>query len=88
MNNVKTTKAKDADDDGKKKRRETLNMSSNTPDQVSKKIGYIVDEFKCSHNNFQGILYVGPLAVVFLGRILLFEWTVVIKVRSRCYDYD
>jgi hypothetical protein len=64
----------------RKKPRETFVMSSNTPDQVSKKIGFIVDEFKCSHNNFHGILYVGPLAVIFLGRILLFEWTVVIKV--------
>ncbi len=58
--------------------RETIEVVKN-PDQVSQKIGYVVDEFKCCHNNFQGIIYAGPLAVVFLGRILLFEWTVVIK---------
>lgn len=51
----------------------------NNNDMILQKVGYIVEEFKCSHNNFQGILYVGPLAVVFLGRMLLFEWTVVVK---------
>jgi hypothetical protein len=36
-------------------------------------------QYKCVHNNFSGILYAGPLAIVFLGRIFFFEWTVVIK---------
>jgi hypothetical protein len=50
--------------------RETIEVVKN-PDQVSQKIGYVVDEFKCCHNNFQGIMYAGPLAVVFLGRTTL-----------------
>ena len=36
-------------------------------------------QHKCVHNNFSGILYAGPLALVFFGRIFFFEWTVVIK---------
>jgi hypothetical protein len=36
-------------------------------------------QYKCVHNNFSGTLYAGPLALVFLGRIFFFEWTVVIK---------
>lgn len=58
-------------------RRETIIPTN--PDTISKKLGYIVEEFKCNHNNFQGILYAGPLGLVFLGRFLLFEWTVVLK---------
>jgi hypothetical protein len=51
--------------------------SSNT---IESKIGgYIYDEFKCQHNNFTGLLKVGPLGIIFLGKFLLFEWTVVIK---------
>jgi hypothetical protein len=61
----------------KQPRRETI-IPTNL-DTIAKKIGYIVEEFKCNHNNFQGILYSGPLGLIFLGRILLFEWTVVLK---------
>lgn len=46
---------------------------------IDEKIGCRIEEYKCQHNNFTGILYVGPLGVVFLGRFLLFEWTVVLK---------
>jgi hypothetical protein len=56
----------------------TTTTSNPNNETILLKVGYIVEEYKCSHNNFQGILYVGPLAVVFLGRMLLFEWTVVI----------
>lgn len=46
---------------------------------IEEKIGCCLEEFRCQHNNFTGILYVGPLGIVFLGRFLLFEWTVVLK---------
>lgn len=46
---------------------------------MEEKIGYCLEEFRCQHNNFTGILYVGPLGAVFLGRFLLFEWTVVVR---------
>mmetsp|Transcript_58663 Transcript_58663/g.143467 ORF Transcript_58663/g.143467 Transcript_58663/m.143467 type:complete len:683 (+) Transcript_58663:179-2227(+) len=59
--------------------RKTMAINSGNVDEVSKKVGFIVDEFKCQHNNFSGILYCGPLGIVFLGRFLLFEWTVSIK---------
>jgi len=36
-------------------------------------------QFPCLHNNFSGTLYAGPIAIIFLGRIFFFEWTVVIK---------
>ncbi|KAL3909042.1 MAG: hypothetical protein SGILL_008248, partial [Bacillariaceae sp.] len=72
MNSISSSSIKPA-----RPRRDTIEVKG--PEQISQKIGYVVDEFKCTHNNFQGILYAGPLAVVFLGRILLFEWTVVIK---------
>ncbi|KAG7341301.1 protein of unknown function DUF4782 containing protein [Nitzschia inconspicua] len=68
----KTKKGTSIDDKSKTK-------SAKTNDLIFQKVGYIMEEFKCCHNNFQGILYVGPLAIVFLGRMLLFEWTVVIK---------
>jgi VAD1 Analog of StAR-related lipid transfer domain len=61
----------------KMNKRETIVPTNQ--DTISKKLGYVVDEFKCYHNNFQGILYAGPLGLVFLGRFLLFEWTVVLK---------
>jgi VAD1 Analog of StAR-related lipid transfer domain len=57
----------------------TNNTSNPVSDMILQKVGYIVEEFKCSHNNFQGMLYAGPLAIVFLGRMLLFEWTVVVQ---------
>ncbi|KAG7358179.1 protein of unknown function DUF4782 containing protein [Nitzschia inconspicua] len=69
----KTKKGTSTDDDKSKTK------STKTNDIIFEKVGYIVEEFKCCHNNFQGMLYVGPLAIVFLGRMLLFEWTVVIK---------
>lgn len=59
--------------------RKTIIINGGSVDEVSKKVGFIVDEFKCQHNNFSGILYCGPLGIVFLGRFLLFEWTVSIK---------
>ena len=59
--------------------RKTMVIKSGNVDEVSKKVGFIVDEFKCQHNNFSGILYCGPLGIVFLGRFLLFEWTVSVK---------
>ena len=59
--------------------RKTMVINSGNVDEVSKKVGFIVDEFKCQHNNFSGILYCGPLGIVFLGRFLLFEWTVSVK---------
>ena len=46
---------------------------------IDEKIGCRIEEYRCQHNNFTGILYVGPLGLVFLGRFLLFEWTVVLK---------
>lgn len=63
----------------KKKAKPRETVVPTNQDTISKKIGYIVEEFKCSHNNFQGILYAGPLGLIFLGRFLLFEWTVVLK---------
>ncbi|OEU06845.1 hypothetical protein FRACYDRAFT_252660 [Fragilariopsis cylindrus CCMP1102] len=51
--------------------------SSNT---IEHKIGGVIyEEFKCQHNNFTGLLKVGPLGILFLGKFLLFEWTVIIK---------
>ena len=80
---------------------------------ITTKIGHVCEEFKCLHNNFSGILYVGPIGVyvdvvawyssyccccffpltassfsllpssssgvLFLGKFLLFEWTVIIR---------
>ncbi len=36
-------------------------------------------KYDCVHNNFAGTLYAGPLALVWLGRIFFFEWTVILK---------
>jgi hypothetical protein len=52
---------------------------SNINSHIEDKIGCCLEEYRCQHNNFTGLLYVGPLGVVFLGRFLLFEWTVVLK---------
>jgi len=48
-------------------------------------IGYVCDEFKCVHPgplgaaNYSGVLYAVPLGVVFLGKLFLFEWTIIIN---------
>jgi len=55
----------------------TNNSHKNT--NIEEKIGVCLEEFRCQHNNFTGILYAGPLGVMFLGRFLLFEWTVVLQ---------
>jgi len=47
--------------------------------QIENIIGFISEQYHCEHSNFAGILYAGPLAVVWLGRIFFFEWTVIIK---------
>jgi len=52
---------------------------------IEKLIGYVYDEFNCVHPgplgaaNYSGVLYAGPLGVVFLGKLFLFEWTVIIN---------
>jgi len=52
---------------------------------IEKLMGYVYDEFKCVHPgslcaaNYSGVLYAGPLGVVFLGKLFLFEWIVIIK---------
>lgn len=46
---------------------------------IEKIIGFVNEQYDCEHSNFAGTMYAGPLAVVWLGRIFFFEWTVVIK---------
>jgi hypothetical protein len=46
---------------------------------IQNKMSLTIIQYQCVHNNFAGSLYTGPLAVVWLGRIFFFEWTVVIK---------
>lgn len=48
-------------------------------DEIANLLGYIQDEFDCVHNNFSGKLYVGPGAIVFVGRIFFFDWSIVIR---------
>ena len=57
----------------------TAARSIHVSHDIEDKIGFCLEEFRCQHNNFTGILYVGPLGMVFLGRFLLFEWTVILK---------
>lgn len=46
---------------------------------IEKIVGFVSDKYDCVHNNFAGTLYAGPLAIVWLGRIFFFEWTVIVK---------
>mmetsp|Transcript_90103 Transcript_90103/g.183731 ORF Transcript_90103/g.183731 Transcript_90103/m.183731 type:complete len:751 (+) Transcript_90103:265-2517(+) len=46
---------------------------------VEETIGCILDKFDCSLGFMNGILYAGPLGVVFASRLLVFEWTVFLR---------
>ena len=56
----------------------TAKTPTNIP-QIEAIIGFISEQYKCENSSFAGTMYVGPLAVVWLGRIFFFERTVVIK---------
>ena len=56
----------------------TSKTPTNIP-QIEAIIGFISEQYKCENSSFAGTMYVGPLAVVWLGRIFFFERTVIIK---------
>lgn len=46
---------------------------------VEETIGCILEKFDCSLGFMNGILYAGPLGVVFASRLLVFEWTAFLR---------
>lgn len=40
---------------------------------------HLFSQFKCVHSNFTGTLYGGKDALVYLGQIFFFQWTLIIQ---------